>query len=55
MFVHKAATQVCERALRKELQYLYARRVAVEALIRSLEEYQRTQKHQSPHRPRRTG
>ena len=40
---------------RKELEYLYARRVAVETLIRSLEAYQRFQpKRESHHSPRKS-
>jgi hypothetical protein len=42
------------RGFHKELKYLYERRVAVEALIRSLEEYQRFHPKREVHPQRRT-
>ena len=42
MFAKKALTATSSsRNYRKELDYLYARRTAVDALIQSLEEYDR--------------
>ena len=42
------------REYRKELKYLYARRIAVETLIRSLEEYQRFHAKREVHPPRKS-
>lgn len=41
------------RGFHKELKYLYERRVAVESLIRSLEEYQRFHAKREVNPPRR--
>ena len=41
MFVKKVLPASSTRAYRKELEYLYARRSAVDALIESLEQYDR--------------
>ncbi len=55
MLVHRVVLPMTPiREFRKELQYLYERRSAVEALIRSLEEYARYQPRHEKHRPRKT-
>jgi hypothetical protein len=41
MFAKKALTSATPTAYRKELEYLYARRTAVDTLIESLELYDR--------------
>jgi hypothetical protein len=39
MFAKKAPSSAPDRAYRKELDYLYARKSAVDTLIQSLEDY----------------
>jgi hypothetical protein len=55
MFVKKAMTSSSPGGMRrKQLDYLYARRTAIDSLIRTLEEYDRFREVRAPDRKRKS-